>query len=295
MPEGTHYGDNSIKEDVTDIIYQITPEDTPFINMIGDTLANQPNHQWQSRDLSTRNDNANVEGATFTFEAPVLPTRVNNLTQIIQKTARVSGTSQASARHAIQNLMADQIEQRSVEFKTDWEHAALRGSSASGNASDTARRMDGLLNVITTNASAFASGTTFTETHFNDLMETVWNAGGKPRDALVNGFLKRRISTFVGGSTKRFDQTEREVINTISMYESDFSTVAIQLSRDMPNAAAANSIAVLDRDMFASAFLRRITTERVAKVADSIDTVILGEVTLEFGNEAAAGLYTILA
>jgi len=290
MPVGTHYGDTSIKEDVMDIIFQITPEDTPFFNMIGSSDANSPKHEWQVRSLTTRSDNAQVEGHTFSFAAPVLPTRVSNFTQIIEKTARVSGSSQASARYAISNLVADQIEQRMVEWKTDTEHALLRGSSASGNASDTARRMDGLLNAVSTNLTAFASGITLGETELNDLLESVWNSGGKPRDALVNGFLKRRISSFSGNAQKRFDQSAKEVVNTIAIYESDFSTVAVQLSRDIPSGTNANSLVVLDRDMFAKAWLRTPTTERVAKVADSIDTVIQGEVTLEYGNEAAAGL-----
>ena len=295
MPVGTHYGDTSIKEDVMDIIFQITPEDTPFFNMIGSSDANSPKHEWQVRSLTTRSDNAQVEGHTFSFAAPVLPTRVSNFTQIIEKTARVSGSSQASARYAISNLVADQIEQRMVEWKTDTEHALLRGSSASGNASDTARRMDGLLNAVSTNLTAFASGITLGETELNDLLESVWNSGGKPRDALVNGFLKRRISSFSGNAQKRFDQSAKEVVNTIAIYESDFSTVAVQLSRDIPSGTNANSLVVLDRDMFAKAWLRTPTTERVAKVADSIDTVIQGEVTLEYGNEAAAGVSTNLS
>jgi hypothetical protein len=292
MPVGTHYGDTSVKEDVMQVIFQITPEDTPFYNMIGDSTANSPKHEWQIRSLTTRSDNAVVEGASYTFAGPVLPTRVSNFTQIIQKTARVSGTSQATSRHAISNLVADQIEQRMVEWKTDTEHALLRGSNASGNASDTARRMDGLLNAVSTNATAFASGITLGEDELNDLLETVWNAGGKPRDALVHGFLKRRISSFSGNAAKRFDQNDREIVNTIAIYESDFSTVAVQLSRDMLSGTNANACVVLDRDMFAKSWLRTPSTRRVAETADSIDTVIQGEVTLEYGNEAAAGLIT---
>jgi len=290
MPVGTHYGDTSIKEDVLQVIHQITPEDTPFYNMIGESTANSPKHEWQVRSLTTRSDNAQTEGRSFTFAAPVLPTRVSNFTQIIEKTARVSGTSQATSRHAISDLVADQIEQRMVEWKTDTEHALLRGSSASGNASNVARRMTGLLNAVSTNLTAFASGITLGETQLNDLLESVWNSGGKPRDALVNGFLKRRISNFSGNAQKRFDQADREVVNTIAIYESDFSTVAVQLSRDIPSGTNANSLVVLDRDMFAKSWLRAPTTERAAKTADSIDTVIQGELTLEYGNEAAAGL-----
>lgn len=294
-PVGTHYDDTSIKESVLQTIFQITPEDTPFYNMIGDSEATQPFHGWQERELSTRNDNAQVEGHTYTFAAPVLPTRVNNFTQIVEKTARVSKTSQASSRHAIDDLVADQIEQRLVEWKTDTEHALLRGSDASGNASDTARRMNGLLNILTSNATAFSSGVTMGEDELNDLLENIWDAGGNPRDVLVHGFLKRRISSFTGSATKRFDSSERKVINTIGIYESDFSTVAVQLSRDMLNGAALNNIVAIDRDMFSKAWLRPTEVTRVAEVASSHDTVIEGELTLEYGNQAAGGTITVVS
>ena len=291
MPEGTHYGDSSIAEDVSNIIFQITPEDTPFYNMISDGKADSPNHQWQVRDLVTRGDNATVEGASYTFAAPVLPSRVANFTQIIKKDVRVSGTSQATSRYAIQDLISDQTEQRMIEWKTDTEHALLRGSDASGNASNVARRMNGLLNAVTTNVSS-VSGVTITESMFNDLMQDVWNSGGKPKDVLVHGYMKRRISSFVGNATKNFSQGEKKIQNVVSVYESDFSTVAVQTSRDMPNTAGEHTIAVIDRDLFAKAWLRPVVTKRVAETADSIDIVIIGEVTLEFGNEAAAGLRT---
>jgi len=292
MPVGTHYGDTSLKEDVLDIIFQITPEDTPFFNMIGDSSATSPKHEWQVRSLTTRQVNAQVEGDSYTFVEPVLPTRVENLTQIFAKYPRVSNTSQATARHAIDDLMADQMEQRMVEFKTDMEHALLRGSQASGNASAVARQMDGLLNIVSTNTLTLSGGTTLTEDHLNDLLEDIWEQGGKPGDVLVNGFLKRRISTFTASSTKFQQQEARKVINTISVYESDFSVVNVALSRDIPQATDNNTLVALDRSMFGKGWLRTPVSKRVADTADSVDAVIIGEVTLEYGNEAAAGTIT---
>jgi len=292
MPVGTHYGDGSIKEDVLDIIFQITPEDTPFYNMIGDASSNSPLHEWQTRALTTRQTNAQVEGSSYTFVGPVLPSRVKNLSQIFAKYPRVSNTSQATARHAIDDLMADQMEQRMVEFKTDIEHALLRGSQASGNASAVARQMDGLLNVISTNSTTLSGGTTLTEDHLNDLLQDIWDQGGKPGDVLVNGFLKRRISSFTASSTKFQQQEARKVINTIAVYESDFSVVSVHLSRDIPAAASVNTLVAIDRDCFSKAWLRSPVSKRVADTADSVDAVIIGELTLEYGNEAAAGVIT---
>ncbi len=295
MPVGTQYDSTNLKEDVLQIIAQTTPEDTPFYDMIGDGTAAQPKHEWRVRNLTTRQDNAVVEGADYTFAAPVLPTAVSNLTQIFRKDVRISGTHQASSSHAINDLAADQTEQRMVEFKTDIEHGLLRGSSASGNASAVARRMTGLLNALSTNATAAASGTSLTEDMLNGLLEDVWTSGGKPRDGLLNGRLKRLISGFTGGSTKNFEQEDRKVIKTISVYESDFSVVSLHLSRDMLSGTNANAIAVIDRDLFSKAWLRTPFTKRAPEVADSVDIVILGELTLEYANEAAGGLYTALA
>ena len=273
------------------LFYQITPEDTPFYNMIGDSEAMSTKHEWQIRSLSTRNDNAQVEGHTFVHAAPVLPTRVSNLTQIIARTARVARSSASSSRHAIGDLVADQTEQRMIEWKTDAEHAAIAGSQASGNASDSARRMNGLIASITTTATSFSSGTTFEEDHLNDMLNAIWNQGGKPRDVLVNGFLKRRISSFTGNAQKQFMQQERQVVNTIPVYESDFGTVSVQLSRDIPGTSPTNTIVALDRSLYTKSWLDTPFAERSPKVADSTDVVILGEFTLEYGNEAAAGKY----
>ncbi len=295
MPVGTHYDSTTLKEDVLQIIAQITPEETPFYDMIGDSTANSPKHEWLVRDLTTRSDNAVVEGATFTFAAPALPSRVSNFTQIVRKDVRITGTHQATTQHAIADLAADQTELRMTEWKTDVEHALLRGSSASGNASNVARRMTGLLNAISTNATTAASGTSLTEDMLNGLLEDIWNSGGKARDGLVNGRLKRLISAFTGGSTKNFEADTKRVINTIEVYESDFGVISVQLSRDMLSGTNNNAIALIDRDRFAKAWLRRPFVERAPKVADSIDIVILGELTLEYENEAAAGVYKGLA
>lgn len=293
MPVGTHYGDTSISEDVHAIIYQITPLDAPLYNMIGDTRAMQPLHQWERRSLaSTRTLNAQVEGNTYTFAAPDLSTRVTNLTQIIGKFPRVSRTAQASSRHTIPDLVREAIANELAKWKTDAEHALVRGSQASGNASNSARQMGGLHNVLTTNATAHASGTTFSEDNLNSFSNTIWSGGGRPGDILVGGTLKRRISSFVGGATKNFDQVEKEVVNVISRYMSDFALFDVHLSRDMLTGTNANSIAFVDRNQFSKAWLDQVVVKRVADIADSIDHTVIGELTLEFGNEAASGLIT---
>ena len=296
MALGTSYARWSgdvIREDVLDEIYQITPEDTPFFNMIGDSKAIDPLHQWPIRDLSTRQDNANQEGAEFldsSYQDMVLPARVSNLTQIFRKLPKVTETMQAVRVIGIGDLMADQIQQRAVEFKTDIEHALLRGSMNSGSSADaTARRLAGFFNAIQTNQSDYASQNTLLENGLNALFQDIWADGGRAQDVLVNGHMKRVLSAFTGGATKFIMSEDKKLVRTVGVYESDFHTTMIHLSRDVLQSDGTNALFAFDRSFFAKAWLRTPKIMRMPKTGDSEKASIIAELTLEFGNMNAAG------
>lgn len=293
--QGQHYGDTSIAEDVTDIIYQITPEDTPFYNSIGDTQATAITHEWQVRDLSTRNANANYEGFTFTFTtAMTTPTRVTNVTQIMNKDVRVSETEIAVNHYAIGNLFADQMQIRMVEFKTDHEHALLQGTLVTG-LTTAARSFQGFIAAIGSNASSYTNSTglgTMTETVFNDAIQMAWDLGGEPQDCFVGGKAKRHISSFTANLTRFIPADQQRQVNTISLYESDFFPVRVHLSRDIKaqeidSTYTGYQFVFADLTMLKKAWLRRPTSMRVPVTADSADGIIKSESTLEWGNASA--------
>ena len=297
---------NMLKEDVLQIIFQLTPTDTPFFNQIGEGGVTQPTHEWQKRSLTTRQPNMNTEGAAFTFVDPIVADREANFTQIFRKTIRVSGTAQATALHGVNNVYEDQVAQRMKEFKTDMEHALLLGSrSASGNTAVT-RAFDGLIYALSRSSLwSRSSTTTLNEVGMNDLFETIWNNGTEATDLLVGTALKRRINGFSGlvqipdfgsataGVRINRNQSDFRLVNTISVYETDFANVRIHISRDLGTAAAGlnNSLFMIayDRSMYKKAFLRRPFVERLPRIADSDDGYILGEVTLEYGHPNAGG------
>jgi hypothetical protein len=295
--EGAHYGYNPIKEDVQQFIYQITSVDTPVYDDIGDSSCGQPVHTWQTRSLTTRADNAQVEGAAFTDTALINTTDVTNKTQIISKVVKVTETTQATQMHAIEDVFGDQMVQRGAEFKTDAEHALIRGSAASGSATDTARRMAGFFNVITTNASAFASGTTFTEAHLNDWIRDINDSGGRAQDLYVGSVLRQRVSTFIANNTRFMDQNEMKTVRPIGVYQSEFFVVTIHFSRDIPTAfgGSTNAALLLDTSQCSKAWLRTPVSFRLPKTNDAQRGVIIGEATLAYGNEASHGLRTILS
>ena len=291
---GEHYGDVSIREDITDIIFQITPTDTPVMNITSRGRAKATTHQWQRRVLTTRQDNANFEGAVYTFTAGNRrTTRVSNETQNFLKEIRVSTTLEAVEQAGIGSMFSDQAQVATIELKTDMEHALIQGTLSSG-ASNAAPRFQGLIEAIETNATthtSFTTGTvTLAEVQLNDMLQVCWDNGGAPRDWFMNGRLKRRASSFTASSTPYINADEQRVVNTISVYESDFFVIETKLSRDVPSTnVCVNGILGLDRTMLEFALLRPVTMMRTAKIASSTDGVIEAEGCPAWGN--ASGHY----
>lgn len=298
---GTHYLDTSTPvEDVSDIIFQITPEDTPFSNMIGNTRSLSVVHQWQVRSLTTRQHNSQPEGFTYDFlSASRLPSRLDNLNQIFSQDVRVSRTQQETEHYAIGDMFGDQAEQALVEHGTDIEHTLIQGTTVSGTATDVDRQLSGIIEHLQAGSGSSTSfgGTnvTFDETALNDSVELVWDAGGEARDVFVHGTMKRRISGFTASNTQFIPADEQRTVRTISVYETDFFPVQIHLSRDIPSAGkstiaasySGHGLLFVDRTMLNKAWIHRTTVERVPKTADSMDGVITSELTLEVGNRNA--------
>ena len=290
MTTGQTFGNaSSIAEDVTDIIFQITPEDTPFTDMIAFGEAHNTVHEWQERELTTRQVNANVQGAQYGFTTPAThPARLVNLTQIFKKEIRVSKTHVAVSHYGIDNLFADQMQLRMVEYKTDVEHAYIQGTLVSG-ATDTAVQLDGILNAMIVNSASytdFDTAVTLSESLFNGLLQVGYDSGSKPRDVLGGGLVKRTVSSFAAGGERVVPHDSGRVVNTIAFYSSDFGEVQMHLSRDMPvqTISLSADLIMVDRTMAKKAMLRPVIAQRVPETGDSVDGVIVGEKTLEWGH-----------
>ena len=87
------YDAKGLREDLSDIIYSISPTDTPFMSGIGKEKATAVLHEWQTDSLANAvANNAQIEGDEIGFSAPSATTRVNNRTQISRKSVIVTGT-----------------------------------------------------------------------------------------------------------------------------------------------------------------------------------------------------------
>jgi len=278
------------REDLTDVVATITRHETPLFSGLEKTQANARTHEWQTDTLSTGSSNAQIEGADFSFSIPGVRTRVSNYTQIFSKTLEVSDTQREVSTAGLEDEYVYQMEKRMKEIATDVEEALITGTGNSG-ASGTAREMTGILSFISTNVeTGSGSGTeALTEDMYNDLLQTIWESGGRPDYTYVAGFQKRKISSFATSNTRYVEvKGPADLVNTVSAYESDFGRQIIELDPFMET----DEVLALQKDMAAVAVLRGIKSVDVATVGDAKRGALVGEMTLVCKNEAAHGKIT---
>lgn len=296
------------REDLTDVIYDISPTDTPIMSSIGKTKATSVYHEWQTDSLAAATTaNALVEGASAT-EADISPTtRLGNYTQIVGKTVMVSGTLLASDLAGRKSEMAYQLAKASAEIKRDIETIITANQGQTAGSTGNARKMGSLLSYIKSNTNVSAGTTagvdpttigvstrtdgttrTFTETILKDVIKQVFESGGTPSVMMVSPALKQTVSGFTGLAAQRYQvptSGQATILAGADLYQSDFGVLQIVPNRFMRTRDAL----ILDPEYAALAYLRPFQTNDIAKVGDAEKKQILAELTLEVRNEAAHG------
>ena len=315
MTQFRTYAAIGLREDLSDIIYNISPTDTPFMSSVGKTKATAVYHEWQTDSLAAAAANAAVEGADASTATLSPTTRVGNRTQISQKTVGVTGTLQAVDKAGRKSELAYQLSKASSEIKRDMEFTLLNNTvQSNGTAGSTARVLGGLQTWLSSNGdfgsggSAGSSGTTartngtnrtFTETELKTVIKEVFESGGSPKILMVTPAHKQTVSAFSGIAAQRYmapSDAPTTIIGAADIYLSDFGSVSCVPNRFMLSGNSANEVAfVLDPEYAAVAYLRPFQTIELAKNGDSDRTQLLVEYTLEVKNEAAHGIIADLS
>jgi len=306
MPTFTAHSAIGQREDLTDIIYDISPTETPFMSSIGKTKATAVYHEWQTDSLAAATTaNAAIEGADAT-SATLSPTvRLGNYTQIIQKTVQVSGTLDTVNKAGRKSEKAYQLAKASAELKRDLETILCANQGRSAGTSTVARKLGSILSWIKTNSDKASDGSdpatigvstrtdgtvrTFTETLLKTVVSEVFVSGGSPKILMVGAAGKQKVSSFAGIAAQRYmapGNTPTTIIGAADVYMSDFGTMSVVPNRFMRTRDAL----ILDPEYAALAYLRPFQTNDLAKTGDSENTQLLAEVTLEVKNEAAHGI-----
>ena len=283
------------KEDIEDIIYQISPTDTPFISNIGTTKAHNTLHQWQTHELAATGTNAAVDGADAGNGTQLTTTMLNNHTQIFTKVANTSGTANAVQTYGRAKEHAFQILNHGIELKRDVEHAMV-GAGQAGTAGNntTPRQLKSAQNFIdsaTTNTAG--SNRTLTEALVKDALKKCYNEGGQPNILMVSANHADVIAGFAentSGSRNRDFGTGTTVTAAVDIYQSPWGKVNVVLNRHINE----NTVLALDKNYWSRAVLRPVQTIKLAKTGDSEKTLLLTEQTLVCRSPKASGLVSAL-
>ena len=306
MPTFTAHSAIGQREDLSDVIYSISPTETPLLNTLARTKATAVYHEWQTDSLAAATTaNAAVEGADATSATLSPTTRLGNYTQIVQKTVQVSGTLETVNKAGRKSEKAYQLARASSELKRDIETILCANQGRSAGNSSTARTMGSMLSWLKTNVDKASNGAdpttigvstrsdgtarTFTETLLKTVIAEVFDSGGAPKILMVGTSGKQKVSSFAGIAAQRYmapADAPTTIIGAADVYLSDFGSVSVVPNRFMRTSDAF----VLDPEYAAVAYLRPFATNELARAGDSDKTQILAELTLEMRNEAAHGL-----
>lgn len=292
------YPDVGRRESLSDVLTLIAPVQYPLYTGLRKETATNTLDEWVQKSVESVGANAQFEGGDAPTDAANDPTRLQNVTQIFAKTAKITGTELAVDRVG-GDRMAEEVKEKLMALKNDVEFALLRGSIASGVASvsgsGSARQLKGIKNWITTNVSNY-SGATLTETALNDLFEGPWNQTGEMVDAVYTTMKgKRRISSFTAGSTKNLDANDKRLVNAVDVYESDaahnvklFAHRHVTVSGDYGTTATPGfDVIAVKESTWSVANYRPVFTKDLAETGDFKAKEILTELTLRAYNEKA--------
>lgn len=300
-----------VREDVEDIIYDISPTDTPMMTMAKRGVAENTLHQWQTDALDAAGANRQIEGdeAAYTTAAPTV--MLANYTQISRKTILVSRTADRVRKYGRTRETARLIVKRGKEIKRDVEFALVRNQSSSAGGSATARSSAGLESIISGNriiaggtagtSAGYAGGgvwtapvdgtatVTLTEDMLKNAIEATWVDGGDASCIMTNTYQKKAMAAFTGAA--KFLGTYHEgkrtsqgaIVAGVDLYVSDHGEHRVKLNRHMRQ----STLFVLDPEYLELAWLDRIRPEQLAKTGDADKMMMIGEYTLVVGNPDA--------
>jgi hypothetical protein len=303
------YSAKGIREDLSNQIYNISPETTPFMNNIGRGTASNTLFQWQTDSLADNTTaNAQLQGDDITsYDAVTATVQLTNYTQISRKTVVISGTVEAVNKAGRKSELAYQLAKRAAELKRDMETIMLANQAASAGDSTTAQKTGSLLAFIKTNTDKGTNGAdpsystlpnddrsdgvtrAFTETILKSVLQKVWEQGGDPSIVMVGAKNKQVVSGFNGIATRFRDVPagkQAQIIGAADVYVGDFGQVNIVPNRFQRDRDAF----VLSPDYAGVHFLRPFQQVELATTGDAEKRLLLAEYGLAIYNEKAHGL-----
>jgi hypothetical protein len=302
----THFDAKGIRESLSDVIANISPEETPFQSNVGSKSVSNTYFEWQKDSLAAADATARISGDDVSsFDSTSATTRVGNYTHILRRTVIVADNLEAVDKAGRDSELAYQVAKRGKELKRDIEAVLTDNNARVAGGTGTAPETAGLGAWIATNDNLAGDGASptgdgsdartdgtqraFTEDMLKSVMSSVWTAGGNPSVLMVGAFNKQKVSGFAGIAAQRYmapADGPTTIIGAADVYLSDFGQLSVVPNRFQ----RARDAWVLDTEMAAVCNLRPIQKVDLAKTGDASKAMLIWEGGLEVSNEAAHGL-----
>lgn len=302
----TTYDAKGIREELSNVIANISPEETPFQSNVGSESISNTFFEWQTDSLAATDQTAVINGDDVaSFDATSATTRLGNYTHIRRRTVIVADNLEAVDKAGRANELAYQLAKRGKELKRDIEAVLTANNARVAGATSTAPETAGLGAWIASNESVGTGGAAptgdgtdartdgtqrdFTEAMLKDVMQQTWSAGGNPSVLMVGPFNKQAVSAFTGIAAQRYQapsDSPTTIIGAADVYLSDFGSVTVVPNRFQRDRDAF----VLDPEYASVCYLRPIQQVELAKTGDAEKRMVIAEFGLKVMNEAAHGI-----
>jgi hypothetical protein len=291
-------------------LFNITPNDTPFLSAIGGMTGGKSvtskQFTWQTVDNATAAQTVVAEGADATF-AERSRSEVTNVTQIMQYGVHVSYTKQAATGNlAGQSILGNQPVQDELAFQLDMamkraardiEFSFIQGTYVADTDVSTARKTRGMLAAISTNERAAAGGA-LTQSDVDQVLKAMADSGAPFEQPVMmaNAFQKQKLSSIFSSALSLAPRDRNIGGVNITTIETDFGEIGIVYNRHVP----ADDIVIADLAYCKPVFLDipgkgHFFAEPLAQTGSAYKFQIYGEVGLEYGPEQFHGKITNLA
>ena len=300
------YDAKGIKEDLEDVIYDVSPEETPFYTACAKVKATNTLHEWQTDTLRSSAVNAHIEGDDTVAEARTATTRLQNYSQIFKNAVVIAGTEDILSKAGRTKEMAYMTMKMAAEQKLDIEKALFASQARVIGSSTAARKLAGAPAWLTTNVNfvSASSGanpnglgtntrtdsgapTAFTQAKFDDVMQDIWASGGKPDTVYLSSFQQNVALGFVGNNNQRsaVQAGDEKVVKSMVVYVTPWGTVEFKPTRENRS----SDIFIMQDDMWSCGVLRGTKNQALAKTGDNEKRQVVTELTLICRNEKASG------
>lgn len=303
------------REELSDIVNRITPEDTPVYTAIGTGKCVSVHPEWETDELRAPAANIQTEGDEYAFDAISSPQRLGNYTQIFRDSFIISRTQETVdeagkiQKKRYQKLKAGIAIRKDVELAIVTNNASVAGATRElggiptwieTNANRAGGGSNGGFDINTGLTTAAGDGTqrAFTKAQLDDVMQQGYEAGANFSTLFVSPYVKSVFVTFMSDSDVapfRYsvsNGTNNSIVANADVYEGPFGKIMVKPNRVMAaNAGVARNAIAVDPDMASFLWLRKIAEDTdVARTGDAEKCVLVGEGTLKIANEAGLGI-----